>query len=1148
MFHQNNSAKQVILPDYLGYWKKQLQKVPPILDLTTDGIRTSETSYQTEQETLIFSQKLTESLQQISQQEQVSLEIILLASFQTLLYRYTNQSDLVVSLITRLINNQTVNKPQLLPIRIKFTELLSWRNLLKRVEQKVTEAYDYSDIELEQLQQILIQDGEDRDFLSLTQILFHYQTVNASFAKTAINSETWEQQLRNQDLRLNVIEQNNRLLCNFEYAKDLFEPATIKRIATHYQKLIEAIVRNPDEQIDRLAFLTKPEVEQALFGCNQTQTNLDRRCIHQMLAFHAERNPNAVAIVCQGKRLTYAQLNAKANQLAHYLQSLGVKPESLVGLYAERSLDLVVGLWGILKAGGAYVPLDRANPQERQAFIVNDSQISILLTQEHLLAQVPEQITQVICLDRDWHKISDYPEHDPESQVNQDNLAQIVYTSGSTGKPKGVMLTHQNLSHYAQDLQLALQITTNDVYLHRGSIALVVSARQLLTPLALGATAVITTEEEKREPIKLFELIKREGVTIVDHVPSFWRHFAQLLSHLAPEVRANLLDNQVRLVGAGGEQVTAEILNCWRKLFKPQVKFVNIYGQTEGTGVVTVYYIPDNLDQRLNAIPVGHPIPNMQVYLLDHNLQPLPVGVPAELHISGAGVARGYLHRPELTTEKFIPNPYLPGERLYKTGDLARYLADGSIQFLGRIDRQVNLYGLRIELGEIEAILSQHPNVREAVVMLHENHLGQRLVAYVVPNQAQFSQSQELRSFLQTQLPSYMIPSAFGFLEAFPLTTSGKIDRQALPSIESIQQSSERTYLAPSNQLEQELTQIFEEILNTSPIGIEDNFVELGGNSLLAANLINQIAQKYRQNLPLAAVFQAPTVKQLATLLDQKQTIELPHTIIPIQVGVERPNLFAIHILGYGLEYYRPLAKYLASEVNLYGLSTEFTSDRDIPHPRDINALADYYFRELLAFQPQGPYLLVGVSFGGVVAYEIAQKLVAQGHQVNFLGLFDSYCPHGNRINKPFQKRLIGHLENLRQKRLNYVRERLQDWYYLFRDETQYRFYKAIKGQDYFRGNLSQGIELGAKYERLRNMQLRKEHGQINQNYQIQPYPGQVTLFRATENRDSKLEWHQFAEKGLEIFDIPGTHLGIFQEPQVQVLAKQLKLCLEQII
>jgi amino acid adenylation domain-containing protein len=1166
MFDRDRSVGKVSGLDNLNYWKKQLQGVPPVLDLTTDGRRALGANKQTATESLMISHDLTQALQEIHQLERTSLSIILLASWQVLLYRYTQQENILVGLLTpecgvwqalalnarepvTSINRARDYKEraprQLLPIVCQCTEKLSWRDFLNQVQQKVIEAENYGKIELGQLEQLLAERQGNQDSFSLAQILFQYQ--NANQPADLFLPEALKQKLTNKDLFLDVVEQTDFLICSFEYAQNLFKPATIKRLAAHYQRLLAAIVANPDEQIDRLQLLTKSEEEQALFGWNQTPAALDPSCIHQMLAETAEQNPDAVAIVHQQERLTYGELNSQANQVAHYLQSLGVKPESLVGLFFERSLSMVVGLFGILKAGGAYVPLDLVNPKERQAFILQDSQLSILLTQEHLLEQVPEQITKAICLDRDWPTIAKQPTHNPTSQVTQANIAQIVYTSGSTGKPKGVMLTHGNVSHYAQDLQRVFKIAPTDVYLHRGSIALVVSARQLLAPLALGATVVITTEAQKRDAIRLLELIKEEGVTIVDHVPSFWRHCEQILNQLEPQTRANLLDNQVRLVAAGGEQVTTEILACWRNLFKPGVWFANIYGQTEGTGVVTVYLIPSDFGDRLKAIPVGSPIPNMKVYLLDRYLKPVPIGVPAELHISGAGVASGYLNRPELTAEKFIPNPYVPGDRLYKTGDLARYLPDGTIQFLGRIDRQVNLYGLRLELGEIEAILSQHPLVQETVVVVDENDVGQTLVAYVIPAATETPRVKDLRGFLKEQLPDYMVPSNFIFLDTFPLTTSGKIDRQALLKCESTQPN-DPGYVAPRNQLEAELTQILARILNLKSIGIFDNFLELGGNSLLAAKLVSEIEQKYQQKLQISAVFQAPTVAELAALLRQERSLELPQSLIPIQVGVERPNLFCIHILGHGLEYYRPLANYLGAEVNLYGLSTEFINGDNLPHPRDIKALASYYYQDLLKFQPQGPYLLVGVSFGGVIAYEIAQKLVAGGYQVSFLGLFDSYCPYGDRWEKPWTERLASHLHNLRQKKLTYLAERMQDWYYVFRDYFLYKVYRAKKGQEYFEGNLAEVEEKGEVYERLRHMELKREHSQVNQDYQIEPYPGRVTLFRATANRDLKLEWQQLAGEGLEIFDIPGTHLGIYQEPEVQVLAEKLKFCLRQII
>ncbi|MGL5940629.1 MAG: non-ribosomal peptide synthetase [Waterburya sp.] len=871
---------------------------------------------------------------------------------------------------------------------------------------------------------------------------------------------------------------------------------------------------------------------------SQTQTVSAEQPIYELFETQVQNNPQAVAIICQGQQLTYGELNAQANQLAHYLKSVGVTKESLVGLCIERSLAMVVGVLAILKAGGAYVPLDLSNPIARLAFILEDAQVKVLLTQASLLDKLPTQIEQTICIDRDWDQIAQQPETNLNETVNSEALAHIVYTSGSTGKPKGVMLTHGNLSHYAHSLQLAFDITPKDIYLHRGSIALIVSARQLLMPLAQGASVLIVTAQETRNPLQLLQLIKDSRVTIVDHVPSFWRNFAGILEQQTKDYRQDLLDNQVRLVAAGGEQVTPEIYQCWRETFKPEVQLANIYGQTEGTGVVTVYKIPEQIDCHDKSLPVGRPISNMRVYLLDQDLQPVSVGVAAEIHISGKGVAKGYLNRPELTAKRFVANPYMPGERLYKTGDLGRYLADGSIQFLGRIDRQVNIQGLRIELGEIEAVLSQSPLVQETAIVVRENKLGETLAAYIVPSKSKQPTVEQLRNYLQEKLPFYMIPGSFIFMETFPLTTSGKIDYRALAA--SNLERATAPIIAPRDRLESEILQLLQEILGVKSISLQDNFIELGGNSLLAARLVTEIKHKYQQSISVANVFQAATLENLATLIRQEQNSSQPQSFVPIKQGNSDLILFGIHNLGYGLEFYRPLAKYLSEDIGLHGLSSFLNNDPNKPHPRDILALATYYTEELLKIQPQGPYYLMGVSFGGVIAYEIAQKLVSLGHEVKFLGLVDTFCPSQNAVRKdlPLQQRFLGHLHKIRTKGISHILERVKWRLDLAMHLTRSNLYRINWIKENFADKTSRN------YDRAEYIQLTREHQKINKNYVIQPYPGSINLFRAADDMDSKLDWEKLALSGLSIDDVPGEHLEILQEPNVRILAEKLQLAL----
>ncbi|WP_319419097.1 amino acid adenylation domain-containing protein [Pleurocapsa sp. FMAR1] len=1126
----------------IDYWRKQLKNIAPILDFPTDRVRSVSSSLEAQinlrpsangQNLLTVDQGLNQDLKKIAQQENVSLPIILLGAFQVLLYRYTNQSDVLVGYPNPNLEDPTALET--LPIRVTIEAKQKFSELLKIIQAQITEGSNYSNTSTAAIASALNQDFSEFPVSSLFQMLFRFDDG------FKISQTKPTKAIPEQELFLDVIDKPNHLLCRFEYNRRLFDESTIQRICDNYEVLLKSIANDFYSSVASLSLLSATETKQVLNEWNQTQTQSLPQCIHKLFEAQVQAHPDAVAIICQGQQLTYSELNTQANQLAHYLQSLGITTGSLVGLCIERSLSMVVAVLGILKAGGAYVPLDINNPPARIAFILEDAQIKTLLTQESLLKKISTEIEQIICVDTDWHLITQQPPDNLDQQVNLSDLAHIVYTSGSTGKPKGVMLSQGNLSHYAQSMQLALDITPADTYLHRGSIALIVSARQLLMPLAQGATALIVTTAETRNPLEFFEIIKRHCVTIVDHVPSFWRNFWGILNQQDRDYRQNLLDNQVRLVAAGGEQVTPEIYQCWRETFKPDVQLANIYGQTEGTGVVTLYKIPEQIDHRFKSLPVGSPIPNMRVYLLDEDLQPVQIGVAAEIHISGDGVAMGYLNRPELTAEKFVENPFVKGERLYKTGDLGRYLSDGTLQFLGRVDRQVNIQGLRIELGEIEAVLSQSELVVEAAVVVRENKLGETLAAYIVSNKTYALTEEMLRNYLEQKLPSYMIPKAFIMVDSFPLTTSGKVDRRALSEL-NVKKLTEAT-IAPRDRLESEIIEMLQEILGIESISIEDNFIELGGNSLLAARLVTEIEQRYEQNIPISMMFQASTPEALANIIRQKEPISDADSkcLVPIKQGNSKPILFAIHNLGYGLEFYRPMAKYLDADISIYGLSSSFSNEPDKPHIRDIANLASYYADNIQKVQPQGPYYLMGVSFGGTIAYEIAQHLVSQGHEVRFLGLLDSHCPNKGSAyqNPPLKDRIYRHANKIRTIGASYILDRIKWRINSTTDHVRYNLYKIDWVRENFVDKTSRGFAL-SEY-----IQQTKDHQKVNEGYTMQPYPGSVVLFRAAEDRDPKLEWQNFAQGGLNIIDVPGNHLGILQEPNVQVLAEKIRLVLQ---
>jgi amino acid adenylation domain-containing protein len=620
-------------------------------------------------------------------------------------------------------------------------------------------------------------------------------------------------------------------------------------LISHFKNLLESIVTNPGQRISNLSILSEAEKHQLLIEWNDTERNYPQaKCIHQLFEEQVEETPDAIALVFEDQQLTYRELNQRANQLAHYLKRRGVGPEVLVGVCVERSLEMVVGLLGILKAGGAYVPLDCEHPKERLACMLDDAQISLLLTQQKLVPQLAEFKGHVLCLDKDWEKIARERDKDPDNLATMENLAYVIYTSGSTGRPKGVQIQHSSVVNLLSSMRRRPGLTSRETLLAATPLSFDIAGLELYLPLTVGGQIIVVAREVASDGGRLADRLS--GATVMQATPSSW---------------AMLLDNrweggsQLKIL-CGGEALPKKLAD---QLLCRSFSLWNMYGPTETTIWSAICQVSANWD----SVPLGRPIDNTQTYILDAHLQPVPIGVPGEIYISGDGLARGYLKQPDLTAEKFFPNPFSKqaGTRLYRTGDIARYLPDGNIEFLGRIDNQIKIRGYRIELGEIESVLSQHPSVREVVVLAREdNPWDGRLVAYVVTNREQPCTTSEMRNFLKQKLPEYMVPSAFVLLEAMPLTSNRKVDRRALPLPDQSRPELEETYTAPRTPTEDILAKIWAEVLKIEKVGIHDNFFNLGGHSLLATQVMSRIRDAFQMEIPLRTLFEKPTVGELA--------------------------------------------------------------------------------------------------------------------------------------------------------------------------------------------------------------------------------------------------------------------------------------------
>ena len=844
----------------------------------------------------------------------------LLAAFNALLFRYTGQEDMVVG--TPIAGRNRVEIENLigffvntLPLRTNVSSNQTFRQLVKQVKEITLGAYAHQDLPFEKMIEEL-QPERDVAHSPIFQVMFDMQNAPSdalTLHGLTVTRFPLKKQTSKFDLTLYVTETNTGLGLWLEYKTDLFEADTILRMLGHFQTLLEGIVANPDARIADLTLLTEAEAGQ-LLEWNQTATDYPRNvCVHELFARQVKRTPDDTAVIFENQQLTYKQLNEKANQLAHYLQKRGVGPETLVGICLERSIEMVVGCLGTLKAGAAYVPLEPSYPQERLSFMIEEAGMQVILTQQRFLEKRSMNAVQSIRLDADWDEIARESNENPTTNTTPGNLAYVIYTSGSTGKPKGVQVSHSALVNLLSSIREQPGISATDVLLSVTTLSFDIAELELYLPLIVGARLVIAPREDAMDGVALVQLINRFGATIMQATPATWK----LL------IEAGWKGNAGLRIFCGGEALSRQLAD---QLLERSAELWNMYGPTETTIYSTITKI-----SRAGEINIGKPIANTRSYVLDENLRALPVGVRGELYIGGEGLARGYLKRPDLTAERFLPDPFdAEGARIYRTGDVARYLADGNIEYLGRTDHQVKLRGFRIELGEIERVLNQHAQVREAIVVVREDEPGDlRLVAYVLPEKEAVN-SNELREYLQKKLPEYMLPAAVVELKELPLTPNGKADRRALPAPQLSRSDLETSFQAPSTPTEEMLASIWSEILKVESIGVHDNFFHLGGHSLLAVKVISRLRAAFDVELPLRSFFDSPTIAGFAHLID-KGTRDVDGPALPPLVRASRngdlPLSFAQQRLwflneleGESAFYNIPWAVRLRGELNVRAL------------------------------------------------------------------------------------------------------------------------------------------------------------------------------------------------------------------------------------
>ena len=1130
----------------VDYWRRKLAGSPTVLELPTDRPRPAEQTFQGAACPVRIGRPLAERLVALSRQANTTMFATLLAAFQVLLYRYTGRQDLLVGTpvagrpraevegVVGLFLNTLIVRTRLSPDR-------SFRSLLATVREGVLEALDHQALPFEQLVAELRPD-RSLGHNPLFQAMFTLDETPPSMPKLGPLKVSPIRIARHStilDLSLILRTTGEGLTGKLEYRTDLFDADTIERMVGHYQTLLEAITADSDRPIADLPLLQQQEWRRLVKEWNTASSNSSEDdCIHRRFEQQAERTPHAVAVVSPQGQLTYQELNGRTNQLARHLIELGVGPEVPVAICLERSLEMVVALLGIMKAGGACVPLEPTHPKDRLGLMLQDAGARIVLTRRSGLGELPPHRAKVVLLDGDQELTRRHSKANLPRRATPDGLAYVLYTSGSTGRPKGVLQTHRAaVNRFAWQTNLC-PAGPEEVYCQKASLGFIDAAWEIFRPLLGGASTVVVADEVVQDPAAFVGALADNHITCLLLVPSL----LQVLLN-DPDLQRRL--PQLRVWVSSGEALPGDLARRFAQVM-PSSRLLSLYGLTEAGDTIAddVASTAGTPRAASSRSTIGMPIPNARVFVLDNHLQPLPVGVPGELCFGGRGLARGYLGSPWLTAERFLPDPFSdePGARLHRTGDRARYLPDGSVELLGRVDDCLNLRGFRIEPGEIEATLRLHTAVREAAVATAtEEGGGARLVAYVAFSHGQALNGGELRRFLADRLPAYMVPSAFVAVATLPRLPNGKVDRQALPALRHGRPELEATFVAPRNQVERVLAEIWADVLEVEQVGVHDDFFELGGHSLLAAQVIVRTHDALGVELPLRCLFETPTVAGLALHLGARHAVArlTGPPVVRIQPHGGRRPLLCIHPAGGSVLCYKDLARALGPDQPFYAIEAPSLETAAKPYSRLEHMAADY-LRALLELQGDGPYMLAGWSLGGVVAFEMARQLQAKGRDIALLTLLDSRAPRPDSNAADFDDAALLNLFLEDLGRLAGTNLRLDD---------------VVASQAPTDQLLDLALERAWKNNALPasigRPQLRRWLGVFNANmravldYHPPAYPGDLVLIRAGErpgsaNQDQTMGWSILAAS-TEVHTTPGNHYTMMRWPNVQDLARLLR-------
>ncbi len=1097
----------------MDYWRQNLRGPLPMLQLPSDRPRPATPTYRGAMETFALSGPLTEALKTLSRNEGVTLYMTLLAAFKVLLHRYSGQEDIIIGGVT-----DTRQRPELqnvvgyflnsLVLRTRPSSKLPFREFLAQAGDAVVGALSASEVPFDHIVRE-VQPKRELGAHPLFQVLFSVQPPAPVLAEgwdlTQMDVASGTAKF---DLYLELEERSEGIIGRFLYSTDLFDAPTIRRMIGHWRTILEAIVADPDCLLERLPLLTRSEAEQLLTQWNSTATAVPRATIHQLFEDQAARTPNATAVECDGKSLSYLELNRRANALANRLREQGATPGTLVAICVERSIDMLAGLLAILKTGSAYLPLDPGFPQQRLAMILENARPALLLTQPSLSGLLPKSDAKIVFCEGGNDGGAVNGPTVPPTHMSGDDIAYVIYTSGSTGTPKGVEIPHHAAVNLLSSMRQEPGCDPSDSLLAVTTISFDIAALELFMPLLVGGRVIVATKDDVADPLRLAALLKRSACTMMQATPATWRAL----------IETGWSGRKSLKILCGGESLPRELAD---RLLDRAGEVWNMYGPTE----TTIWSTTHKVTRAGRSVPIGRPIANTQIYILDAWGNPVPVGVTGELCIGGDGVARGYHKRDDLTRQRFVTVAAAPGERIYRTGDLARYRADGAIECLGRNDQQVKIRGFRVELEDIEATLARHPALASVALKAWPDPSGElALCAYMVNRGAQAPDVAELRQFLRQSLPEYMIPSHYVSMAALPTTPNAKVDRNALAKPD--QTAPRLAFVAPRNDVERKLADIWKNVLQVESVGVTDNFFDLGGHSLLFARLVRRLEEAFSVRLSMSAVFQASTLESMATLLTNPGPGAKRARATVLQAKGTQPPFFWLSEPHAALS----LVAEMASDQPFITVALDPAEKQELSNAPRLADIGSRLAKIIRAEQPQGPYFIGGYCTSGIVAFEVASQLVAAGCDVGLVVMLHA----ANPVLFGWRQKLALELD-----RLNHgLRKKLS--------LPSRRKWRSLTERLLWNGRrlLNEGRKPQDESQAFDDVQDRAAYV-----YVPKPYPGAVALLQPAKRPRAlnyRAAWAGLVTGKFIAVDISGSHATMMERPYVTELGAKISACLRE--